>query len=103
MDTVKKIQDWYISMCNGDWEHSYGVNVETLDNPGWHVKIDLVDTDMENIHFTSVEYGIGKNSEPDSDDWLTCKVENKVFHGYGGSKKLEEIFKCFLAWNEKNR
>lgn len=43
---------------------------------------------------------IGEQSEPDGDDWLTCTVEDNVFHGYGGPEKSEEIFKCFLDWND---
>ncbi len=93
----------YLSICNGDWEHSYGVNIETLDNPGWHVKIDLRDTDMENIPFPVIEYAVGIDSEPDSDDWLACKVEDKTFHGHGGPEKLDEILRCFLDWDDKNR
>jgi hypothetical protein len=101
--TIERLQNWYMSMCNGDWEHTYGVHVETLDNPGWHVKIDLRDTDMEDISFPVVEYGVGKDSQPDNNDWLTCKVENKTFHGYGGPEKLCEIFRYFLDWDDKNR
>jgi len=89
-------------MCNGDWEHGNGVHVETLDNPGWHVKIDLNDTDLEDIFFPIVKYGVGKDSEPDDDNWLVCKVEDNIFHGHGGPEKLEEIFKRFLEWNKKN-
>lgn len=40
-DPLKGLQDWYCSQCNGDWEHGYGVSIETLDNPGWSLKIEL--------------------------------------------------------------
>lgn len=29
-----RLQQWYHSMCDGDWEHCYGVKIETSDNPG---------------------------------------------------------------------
>ena len=35
------IEKWYKGNCNGDWEHSYGITIETLDNPGWDFTIDL--------------------------------------------------------------
>ena len=31
----QRLQKWYKSQCNGDWEHSFGIKIETLDNPGW--------------------------------------------------------------------
>ena len=98
MNTIKQIQQWYLSRCNGDWEYTYGVHVETLDNPGWHVSVDLIDTDLGGKQFFPVEYGIGPNSVPEDTNWISCKVEGDIFHGYGGPEKLEEIFSCFLAW-----
>ena len=37
----------YLSRCDGDWEHSFGVVVETLDNPGWRLLVDLEGTGLE--------------------------------------------------------
>jgi hypothetical protein len=28
------LQEWYAGRCNGDWEHSFGVSTDSLDNPG---------------------------------------------------------------------
>jgi hypothetical protein len=39
MNELRQIQDWYKSQCNGEWEHSCGLSIETLDNPGWRVQI----------------------------------------------------------------
>ncbi|UCH44768.1 MAG: hypothetical protein JSV11_10785 [Nitrospiraceae bacterium] len=41
MNNFDRLNRWYINQCNGDWEHQYGIVIETLDNPGWRVKIDL--------------------------------------------------------------
>lgn len=40
------LQDWYLQQCDGEWEHFYGVKIETLDNPGWYIEIDLNDTTL---------------------------------------------------------
>ncbi|MGK7942612.1 MAG: Imm53 family immunity protein [Crocosphaera sp.] len=24
------LQDWYTSQCNGEWEHTYGIDIKTL-------------------------------------------------------------------------
>jgi hypothetical protein len=31
---LPKLQTWYTEECNGDWEHQFGVDIGTLDNPG---------------------------------------------------------------------
>lgn len=31
------LSNWHKLNCNGDWEHTYGIKIETLDNPGWLV------------------------------------------------------------------
>jgi len=33
-DLLKWLQDWYAARCYGDWEHEFGINIRTLDNPG---------------------------------------------------------------------
>jgi hypothetical protein len=33
-DLLRWLQDWHAGQCDGDWEHSYGVDIGTLDNPG---------------------------------------------------------------------
>ena len=100
MNTILQLQDWYKSECNGDWEHQCGVQIETLDNPGWSVTIDLEDTDLENKPFSETSYGM-EVDDPETSDWLLCKVENKSFKGVGGSDKLEEIIQCFLEWKNE--
>jgi len=44
IDPLRALEDWYASVCDGDWEHTYGVKIGTLDNPGWTVDIDLRQT-----------------------------------------------------------
>ena len=38
-DLLKVLQQWYQSKCDGTWEHMYGVEIDTLDNPGWTVSL----------------------------------------------------------------
>jgi hypothetical protein len=87
---LERLVSWYASYCDGDWEHSYGVKIETLDNPGWIVKIDLADTELENIH---IEYSRQDRSET---DWVDYKVVARKFDGAGGVGNLEEIIEIFL-------
>ncbi|WP_143316933.1 Imm53 family immunity protein [Clostridium sp. HBUAS56017] len=62
MNMIKLLQDWYNRNCNGDWEHSYGVNIGTLDNPGWTVDIDLIGTSLENEKFNKVKKYINERN-----------------------------------------
>lgn len=41
---IDRIQSWFAERCNGEWEHEFGITIETLDNPGWRVRIDLAGT-----------------------------------------------------------
>ena len=51
LDELKWLENWMRSMCNGSWEHCYGVKIGTLDNPGWWVEIDIIDTPLEEKKF----------------------------------------------------
>lgn len=98
MNKIELLQQWYLSQCNGEWEHSYGISIETLDNPGWSLAVDLTDTRLEATDFEARAYGVDKASHPLGHDWLACKVERKKFLAHGGPGKLEEMIDVFLAW-----
>ena len=80
MTNIELIQEWYKNQCNGDWEHEYGVKIETLDNPGWIVSIDLVDTFLQGF-----EYQYSKKGE---EDWMELVSDGEVFRGAGDFLKL---------------
>ena len=44
MKELEWLEQWYEKTCDGDWEHIYGISIDTLDNPGWRVRIDLRET-----------------------------------------------------------
>ena len=69
MTAIERVQNWYLQQCNGDWEHSFGMKIETLDNPGFWIKIDLEDTALENAIFEFTEH----KSEL---DWFHIKAKD---------------------------
>lgn len=101
METLKWIQTWFFEQCDGDWEHGYGIQIETLDNPGWRVFISMENTNMKGKLFESI------NIERTETDWIHCKTEDDhekdgfYFAAYGGPKNLEEILVVFKGWIEK--
>jgi hypothetical protein len=102
MSAIESLQNWYLAQCDGEWEHTYGVSIGTLDNPGWSLEIDLVGTSLQTENFTSRAYGVADaSSEPTGNDWLVCRVEKNKFLGHGGPKQLEEIINVFLSWAKR--
>ena len=95
MDLLNWLNEWYKSNCNGDWEHCYGIKIETLDNPGWWISIDLEDTELEDQCFENI---IIRKTE---DDWMVCRVEDNVFEGSGDPSKLTNMLEVFKQWAEK--
>ena len=93
MNILKELQDWFKRNCNGDWEHDFGIKIDTLDNPGWNVEINLTATKLESKDFKEILY----NYEND-DDWYRCWIENKKWNGVGSPQNLETILKIFLDW-----
>ena len=99
MTTIERIQDWYSKQCDGDWEHTWGVKIDTLDNPGWIVKIDIIETDLKDEQFSVVQKGM-PDDNPSDTDWMCCTVKDNVFIGAGDPSKLEAILKAFLKWKD---
>ena len=95
---LSELQDWYVSQCDGEWEHRYGVSIGTLDNPGWSLSIDLEGTDLADVAFPEVK----ENYDHDL-DWLVCNKHGSKFGGSGGPRQLERMIQIFLAWAKASR
>lgn len=102
MNAIEWMQSWYEQHCNEEWEHQYGVFIETLDNPGWLVKIDLTGTELAGYRMDEVghEAGINHAGLSEVQEWLYCKVENDRFIGAGGPRMLLRIVEVFRTWAE---
>lgn len=98
MSTLSELQAWYQDQCNDVWEHRYGVKIDTCDNPGWWVKIDLADTPFERKRFDSISVNVDSNGHQTEASWLTCEVIDSVWEGAGDPTRLEEILRLFLDW-----
>jgi hypothetical protein len=100
MKIVEELESWYSSQCNGDWEHTFGITIQTLDNPGWHFEVDLADTELSDLCEHSEEY------HKSDEDWLIIRISSAKFVGMGDAKKLRAIIEAFGAfrngrWNDK--
>ena len=97
-DLLEALQEWFARHCDGEREHRHGIKIETCDNPGWWVKIDLVGTELLDRAFPPITEGVDPGGFPESDRWLHCYIEEGVWHGAGDERKLPVILGKFLGW-----
>ncbi|WP_315767191.1 MULTISPECIES: immunity 53 family protein [unclassified Bradyrhizobium] len=95
LDPLIELQAWYAAQCNGCWEHQYGVKIDTIDNPGWSLKIDLYETDLSGRLFEDVDAG-----DQDGRDWYICRVRDYKFESFCGPALLSDVISVFLDWAE---
>jgi hypothetical protein len=86
------LEQWYLSQCNGEWEHAWGVRIDTLDNPGWSVSIDLRDTKKDGKSIVRARVDRDKN------DWIQYWAEESKFQIRCGPLNLSEAIEIFVAW-----
>lgn len=90
-DALSLLQRWYFEQCNGDWEHSFGVKIDTLDNPGWMLTVDLAETSLAG--FLLPRERVVRNEN----DWAQHEVKDDKFVACGGPFSLEELIRRFLT------
>lgn len=94
-DNFTWLEHWYNGQCNGEWEHQYRIEIGSIDNPGWRVKINLIGTRFAAV--PNVE--IKENYDSDS-EWMICKVVAGTYEGAGGPLMLGPIIQTFRSWIE---
>ena len=103
MESLDDLQVWYASQCDGDWEHSYGIRIETLDSadpklgrgapPGWFVTVELDDTELEDRPFAEL-----KDNYDEETAWMRCWRDGTSFKGACGPLRLGDVIEAFLVW-----
>lgn len=93
-DNLNWILNWFYKHCDGEWEHTNGIQIGTLDNPGWYLTISIKDTEYEKKEFEDVIV------ERSKDDWFHCFVREGKFEGPCGPFNLTEVLQIFRNWIE---
>ena len=93
-DNIEIISKWFLQQCDGDWEHEYGIKIETLDNPGWHITIDLQFTSLESL-------AIEEKVDHSDNDWYFLEIKNNQFKAAGDPLKLNFILDKFVEIIQK--
>ena len=91
----RDIIEWYQTHCNDVWEHQNGVRLETLDNPGWLLTVDLIHTDLQGRAMIEVREGIAPNNHPVSPRWLHCSAIDNQFRGACDPTQVARLFEIF--------
>jgi len=103
MTTLQRLQAWYTGQCDGLWEHSYGIKMESCDNPGWWVHINLMGTSLQSVPFERAAENVDDAGFQKGPRWLDCKITDGVWHGAVDETKLETILTVFLSWAEAHQ
>lgn len=90
------LQKWYEVHCDDDWEHYQRIQIITIDNPGWSITINLMDTELQERPFIEIEY------EHSSVDWLICFIKDDKFEGRCGPLNLSQMLRIFRTWATAN-
>ena len=95
MDALSELCRWYERQSVNDWQEDKGIAISSLDNPGWSLKIDLKDTDLQDEKFSSVDI---KRSDR---DWVVARRNDLKFEAFGGPGNLHEMISTFIAWTQQ--
>lgn len=93
----KWLQEWYISVLDNKTNSSTRIKIDTMDNPGWIMYIDLSNTEHEYCNVEKMSITRSKN------DWIVLHITDNIFTIYSGPQNLEEIisiFKHFITYKE---
>ena len=96
LNLIEELEHFLSTQSDGEWEHGEGIQIKTLDNPGWKISVHLDGTMYSDSSFNEfVEF----RSEH---DWIVCRVRNGCFEAFGGPYNLKEILNKFFTWVKKS-
>jgi hypothetical protein len=89
-DALYLLQRWYLTQCDDEWEHAHGIAIDTIDNPGWSLRVDLTDTSLAGL---TLDWSRAERSEH---DWVHWRVHEAIFEAACGPTNLNEAILAFL-------
>jgi immunity protein 53 of polymorphic toxin system/uncharacterized protein DUF6968 len=103
LSDLEWLEQWYEAQCREEWAHHQGVSIQSLDNPGWLLKVNLRGTNLEARMADALVQRTGEppsedNGNQGGDDWMECSIKEGCFIGAGDPRKLRAILNCFRVW-----
>lgn len=97
--------NWYVRECNNDWEHSFDVQIDTSDNPGWTIQIDLKETFLEGSTIESQKGEPAQNMDEwrERGSWWNAEADGVKFKASCGPTDLSSVIGVFRQWVDDQR
>jgi hypothetical protein len=89
------LTEWYRGQCDDSWEHQHGIKLDTLDNPGWMLTVDLIGTNLQGKPMIELREGISPTDHPVSPLWIHCAVSDNQFRGACDPSQVARLFHVF--------
>jgi hypothetical protein len=89
-DPLSRLQKWFSSNCDGDWEHDTGFSIDVLDNPGWSIELRLETLGLR----IDDRKELNQRSEQ---DWVAITIQSGLLGVYCGPLNLGEAIDVFLS------
>ncbi|MCB5170354.1 immunity 53 family protein [Streptomyces bambusae] len=96
MSGLRYVPGWYAAQCDGEWEHEFGVRVVTTDNPGWHVRIDVAETELEGVVLPR------ERRDLPGGGWTIAWSDGRVFEAACGPDSLGALDALFEELAERS-
>lgn len=90
-NALAELQAWYAQQCDGEWEQTYGISLQSHEGPGWRLRVDLAWTALDGKPFEAVD-------KRRKERWLICQVNADQFVGACDLHSLEELVLTFIDW-----
>ena len=97
INNTARLQTLFQSLCDGEWEHGEAIEIETIDNPGWRIKLSCRGTYLQLMELPAT---VIKRTEH---DWVSVKKEECVIFGACGPLNLDECLNIILDWAATQR
>lgn len=81
-DPFHWIEQWYASHCDGVWERENGIEIRSLEKPGWLLRFDVGE---EAVAWKPVRWDVD-----DADRWLDAWLDDGVLNVACGPRALRE-------------
>jgi hypothetical protein len=99
---LTNLATWFEAQCDGNWEHHYGVVLESLDNPGWRLTVDLKSEHPDVLLISEGEPPGPQTGNVGGRSWLVCEVRQNRFLAAGDPTRLEELVRRFNMFIESS-
>lgn len=97
-ESATQLQEWYFIQCDGDWEHSFGMSINSAPNQ-WTFELETCETPLEGQLFKAVSADNSKS------DWLKCSydVSDRKIKGSCATTSLEKLLTSILTTIESSQ